>query len=324
MGAVAGRYRNRGALLASILEERIVIVDGAMATRIQTFGLDESDYRGARFRNHDRPLMGSHEVLSITRPDLIRSIHREYVEAGADILTTNTFRANALTLSSYGLADEVYAINLAAAQLASNVRYEMEETAPDWPRFVAGAVSTPDAAPETYIDQIRGLVDGGIDILLLETVFDTPNAIGALYAFEKYFPNPGTRIPVVVSATITEDGRLPSGETLEEFWNVLSPRELWGVGINCALGPSQMGPYLEQLADIATVFLVCCPNAGLPGPSAHYRVSPGDMASMMAGFAARGWLNAAGGCCGTGPDHIRRIREALHPQVPGQRPRRVR
>ncbi len=324
MEEAASRNSDSGTALTRLLEERIAILDGAMATRIQTLGLGESNYRGDRYRNHDRPLMGNHDLLAITQPDLIRAIHQEYLEAGADIITTNTFRANVVSMSDYGLADQVYAINLAAARLATSVRDQMEQTAPEAPRFVAGAVSGPEGPAETYTEQVRGLLDGGIDLLLLETVFDSRNAVAALDAFEQGFRNRGYRIPVVASATITEEGRLLSGETLKEFWDVVSSRGLLGVGINCAVGPRLMEPYLKQLADIATPFLVCYPNAGLPDPSRHYPESPDVMASVMEEFADKGWLNVAGGCCGTGPDHIRRIRETLSQKAPRRRPQSIR
>ncbi len=324
MEAAASRNRDSGATLSRLLEERIAILDGGMATRIQTLGLGEQDYRGEPFRNHDRPLMSNHDLLSITQPDLIRSIHREYFEAGADIITTNTFRANTLSMDSYGLADQVYAINHGAAGLAASVRDRMEETAPEGLRFVAGAVSAPEPAADVYFEQVRGLLDGGIDLLLLETVFDIRHAVAALDAFEQCFRNLGNSVPVIASATITEGGRLLSGETLQEFWKVVSSRDLFGVGINCAAGPRLMEPFMEQLADIATAFLVCYPNAGLPDPSGHYPVSPDNMASVMEEFADKGWLNVAGGCCGTGPEHIRQIRETLLQKTPRRRPPAIR
>ena len=323
MAEAACQYRGRGAALAGLLEERIAILDGAMATRIQTFGLGEMGYRGAQFRNHDRPLMGNYDLLSITQPDLIRSIHRDFLQAGADIITTNSFGANAINLGGSGLTDQVYAINLAAARIATSARRTMEQAAPEWPRFVAGAVSAPDAPAEVYTEQVRGLLDGSVDLLLLETVFDTGNAIAALDAFEECFQIWGRRIPVIVSASITHLGRLLSGETLEEFWNVMSARGLFGVGINCSVGPSLMEPCLEQLSNIATPFLVCYPNAGLPDPSGQYLESPDDMASVMEKFADKGWLNLAGGCCGTRPEHVRRMGERLRQKVPRRRPQAI-
>ena len=309
--AVRGN-RDSGAGLVRLLEERIVILDGAMATRIQTLGLGEPDYRG------------SHDLLSITQSELIRSIHREYLEAGADIITTNTFGANVVSMSHYGLDDQVYAINLAAAELATSVRDKMDETVHGELRFVAGAVSAPDARIETYTEQVRGLLDGGVDLLLLETVFDVRNAIAAVDAFEQGFRYQGFSIPVIASATITEEGLLPSGETLRDFWNVISSRELLAVGINCAVGPHLMEPHLKEFSDIATPFMACYPNAGLPDPSGSYLESPDDLVSVMGEFANNGWLNIAGGCCGTGPDQIRRMRETLRKNAPRRRPQALR
>lgn len=321
MAEAPRRKRDNRAALARLLENRIAILDGAMATEIQSFGLGEAEYRGEGFRNHDRPLIGNHDLLSITRPDLIRSIHQEYLDAGADIITTNTFRANVISMSAYGVADQVYDINRHAAWLASSVRNKQEQNDPDWPRFVAGAVSAPEGKAEAYFEQVRGLLLGGVDLLLLETVFDTRHAVAALDACDQCFRNLGYRVPVIASATLTEEGRLPSGETLEDFWNRVAPRGLFGVGINCGVGGRLMEPYLEQLSEIATAFVACYPNAGLPDASGRYLETAGDMASVMEEFANKGWLNIAGGCCGTGPDHIRRIRETLRQKTPRRRPK---
>ena len=311
---------DRTVMLRHLLEERIAILDGAMATRIQAYALSEAHYRGAEFRNHDAPVMGNYELLSITQPDLIRSIHLEYLEAGADIITTNTFRANLLSMGGYGLAENVYAVNLAAAELASSVRDRVEKTVPDRPRFVAGAVSAPDAPAEAYAQQVLGLLDGGVDVLLLETVFDTRNAIAALDAFDQCFSNRGHRIPVVISATINAAGTLPSGETIGDFWGSVARFDVFAVGINCSLGPSVMESHLEQLSNVATSFVTYHPNAGLPGPNGQYPDTPDRIALALAQFADRGWLNVAGGCCGTGPEHVRRIREELWEKTPRKRP----
>ena len=320
MVEATGRNRDRGAALTRLLEDRIAILDGAMATQILSLGLGERDYRGVQFEAHDCPLMGNHDLLSITQPDLIGPIHRAYLEAGADIITTNTFRANGVSMDGYRLSDRVFEINFAAARLAANVRDSMEQTAPDWPRFVAGAVSAPTPESKAYTEQVRGLLDGGIDFLLLETVFDAHNALAALNAFEECFRNRDRDVPVVVSATISARGRLLSGETLERFWSLISAHRLLGVGINCAAGPRQMEPYVKRLAEIASPYIICYPNAGLPDSQGHYGESPETIASVMAAFADRGWLNIAGGCCGTGPEHVRRIGETLSRKAPRQRP----
>lgn len=311
---------DRMVMLQHLLEERIAILDGAMATRIQAYTLSEAHYRGAEFRNHDAPVMGNYELLSITQPDLIRSIHLEYLEAGADIITTNTFRANLLSMGGYGLAENVYAVNLAAARLASSVRDRVEKAVPNWPRFVAGAVSAPDAPAEAYTEQVLGLLDGGVDVLLLETVFNTRNAIAVLDAFDQCFSSRGHRMPVVISATINAAGALPSGETIGDFWQSVAEHGVFAVGINCSLGPSVMESHLEQLSKVATSFVTCHPSAGLPGPGGQYPDTPDRIALALAQFAERGWLNVAGGCCGTGPEHVRRIREELWEKTPRKRP----
>jgi 5-methyltetrahydrofolate--homocysteine methyltransferase len=323
MAEAPRRKRDNRAALTRLLENRIAILDGAMATEIQSFNLGEPEYRGEQFRGHDRPLIGNYDLLSITRPDLIRSIHQEYLDAGADIITTNTFRANVISMSAYGVADQVYEINRSAAWIASRVRNTMEQNDPDWPRFVAGAVSAPEGKAEAYFEQVRGLLLGGVDLLLLETVFDTRHGVAALDAFDQCFRNLGYSVPVIASATITEEGRLLSGETLEQFWNLVAPRGLFGVGINCAVGPRLMAPYLEQLSEIATAFVACYPNAGLPDSARHYLESPEDMACVMEELADKHWLNIAGGCCGTGPDHIRLIRETLGQRAPRRLPQTI-
>jgi 5-methyltetrahydrofolate--homocysteine methyltransferase len=321
--------------LKSLLRKRIVILDGPMGTMIQSFKLDESGYRG-QFTNHPHDLKGNNDLLNLTQPEIVKSIHRQYFEAGADICETNTFNANALSQSDYKTEHLVYDINLAGARL---VRQAADEFS-DRPRFVAGAlgptnrtasmspdVNNPafratafDALVHAYYEQTRGLMDGGVDTLLVETVFDTLNAKAALFAIQKYFDETGRRVPVMVSVTITDNsGRTLSGQTVEAFWNSVSHVDLLSVGINCALGAQQMRPYVEELANVAPVYMSCYPNAGLPNAFGGYDELPQTTSAILKDFAANGWLNIVGGCCGTTPDHIRAIANAvreLPPRVP--------
>jgi len=321
------------------LRSRIVILDGAMGTMIQAFKLDEAAYRG-RFKDHPEALKGNHDLLNLTQPDIIRSIHRQYLEAGADIIETNTFNSNAVSMSDYKMESLVYDLNLAGARLAREAAAGVIAADPDRPRFVAGCVgptnrtasmspdvnnpafrsTTFDFLVDTYYEQTRGLMDGGIDLLLLETVFDTINAKAALFAFEKYFEASGRRVPIMVSVTITDNsGRTLSGQTVEAFWNSIAHASLLSVGINCALGGKQMRPYVQELSRVAPIFMSCHPNAGLPNAFGGYDETAGETAAILRDFASNGWVNIAGGCCGTTPEHIRAIAEAvrgLKPRIP--------
>ena len=276
--------RNVAEEIERLLEDRILILDGAMGTMIQAFKLDESGYRG-KFKDHPAELKGNNDLLNITQPELIKSIHRQYLDAGADIIETNTFNSNAISMSDYKMESMVYELNLWGARLARQVADEFMTADPSRPRFVAGSVgptnrtasmspdvnnpafraATFDALVAAYYEQTRGLVDGGTDMLLAETIFDTLNAKAALFAFEKYFSETGRQVPVMASVTITDNsGRTLSGQTIEAFWNSISHASLLSVGINCALGGKQMRPYVEELSEIAPVYLSCHPNAGLP------------------------------------------------------------
>ena len=324
-------------LLESFLRERIVILDGAMGTMVQRYCLDEAAYRGPAFAGHPRDLRGNHDVLSLTQPDLIGAIHREYLAAGADIIETNTFSSNAVSMADYGLEHMVRDLNLAAARIARKAADEFSSRDPARPRFVAGAMGptnktaslSPDVAnpgyraitfralAAAYYEQVRALAEGGVDVILVETVFDTLNAKAALFAVERYFAERGSRLPVMVSVTITDaSGRTLSGQTPEAFWISVSHIPLLSIGINCALGAAQMRPYLEELAGLVPNYLSCYPNAGLPNEFGEYDETPGEMAAALSGFASEGWLNIAGGCCGTTPDHIRAISEAVRPFAP--------
>jgi 5-methyltetrahydrofolate--homocysteine methyltransferase len=326
---------DRTAELHDLLRRRILILDGAMGTMIQRYKLDEAAYRGARFASHRRDLKGANDLLCLTRPNVIEEIHRQYLEAGADIIETNTFNAQAISMSDYGLESTVYEINLEAARIARRAADAVSTK--ERPRFVAGAmgptnrtaslspdVNNPafrgvsfDELVDAYYEEVRGLVDGGVDILLPETTFDTLNLKAAIFAIEKYFADHHLRLPVMLSVTITDaSGRTLSGQTVEAFWNSVSHAPALSVGINCALGAAEMRPHVEELAAISPLFISCYPNAGLPNALGAYDETPQSMAKLLREFAESGWLNVVGGCCGTTPDHIRAIAEAVKDQKP--------
>jgi len=327
--------------IEQLLRSRILIMDGAMGTMIQAYKLDEAGYRG-HFKDHPADLKGNNDLLNLTQPQIIADIHRQYLEAGADILETNTFNSNAISMSDYRMERFVYDLNLAGARLARAAVDAAMAAGSRQPRFVAGCVgptnrtasispdvnnpafrsTTFDTLVDTYYEQTRGLMDGGVDLLLVETVFDTINAKAALFAFEKYFEDAGRRVPVMVSVTITDNsGRTLSGQTVEAFWNSISHARLLSVGINCALGGKQMRPYVQELARVAPVFMTCHPNAGLPNAFGGYDETAAETASILREFAANGWVNIVGGCCGTTPEHVRAIAGAvrgLKPRVPSR------
>src|SRR5213596_1617855 len=333
--------RNEAEEIRRLLEDRILILDGAMGTMIQMFKLDEAGYRG-HFRDHPADLKGNNDLLTLTQPELIKSIHRQYLEAGADIIETNTFNSNPISMSDYKMESMVYELNLGGARLARQVADAFTAADPSRPRFVAGSVgptnrtasmspdvnnpafraTTFDALVAAYYEQARGLVDGGAHVLLAETIFDTLNAKAALFAFEKCFSETGRRVPVMVSVTITDNsGRTLSGQTIEAFWNSISHSELLSVGINCALGGRQMRPYVEELSRVAPVYMSCHPNAGLPNAFGGYDETAGETSAILRDFAANGWLNIVGGCCGTTPEHIKAIAEAVRGLKPRAIPR---
>ena len=334
---------SRTALLESLFKQRILILDGAMGTMIQTFKLTEADFRGKRFADFPHDLRGNNDLLTLTRPDVIRSIHAGYMEAGADILETNTFNSNAASMSDYHMQDLVYELNFAAAKLAQEVAQSFEAKTPEKPRFVAGVIGpttkTASISPDVndpgfrgitydqlvadYTESIRGLVDGGVDILLVETIFDSLNAKAALFAIDQYFEDHGIRLPIMISVTITDaSGRTLSGQTPEAFWNSVSHTRPLSVGINCALGAELMRPYIEELAGVANVYTSVHPNAGLPNPLSEtgYDESPEYTANQIKGFAESGFVNVVGGCCGTTPAHIKAIAEAVSAIAPRQVP----
>jgi 5-methyltetrahydrofolate--homocysteine methyltransferase len=327
--------------LVDTLKRRIVFIDGAMGTMIQARKLEEADYRGKEFADHKRDLRLCNDVLNITQPTIIEDIHRQYLEAGADIIETNTFNANAISMAEYRLQGYVYEINKAGAQVARRAANGFVSKNPGRLCWVAGSIgptsrtasasqdiSSPasravtfDQLRDAYYEQIRGLVDGGVDLLLVETIFDTLNGKAALFAAQQYFEDTGLRLPLMASVTIVDlSGRTLSGQTVEAFWISVSQAPLLSVGINCALGAKQMRAHIEELSRIAPIFTSCYPNAGLPNSFGGFDETPESMSADLREFASSGWVNIVGGCCGTTPAHIRAIREAIQ----GIPPRRCR
>jgi 5-methyltetrahydrofolate--homocysteine methyltransferase len=325
--------------IEQLLRERILILDGPMGTMIQAVQLDEAGFRG-RFTDHPVPLKGNNDLLNLTQPEIIKGIHRQYLDAGADILETNTFNSNAISMADYKMESLVYDLNLAGARLARSAADEAMAAGSGQSRFVAGCVGptnrTASMSPDVnnpafrstsfdtlvsaYYEQTRGLMDGGVDLLLVETVFDTINAKAALFAFEQYFLDVDRRVPIMISVTITDNsGRTLSGQTVEAFWNSVCHANPLSVGINCALGGKQMRPYVEELSRAAGVFMSCHPNAGLPNAFGGYDETPAETSAILRDFAMNGWLNIVGGCCGTTPEHIK----AIATSVRGLKPRIV-
>ena len=327
------------ARLKKLLEQRIVFFDGAMGTMIQRAGLGEADFRGDRFVDHPSSLQGNNDLLVLTRPDVIRGIHEEYLDAGADIIETNTFNSNAFSQADYDLQEVVYELNVAAARLAK----EATASRSDRDCYVAGAIGplsktlslspdvddpgyralTFDEAREAYAEQVHGLLDGGVDLLLVETIFDTLNAKAALCAIEDVFQEKGVRLPIVISVTIVDkSGRTLSGQTVEAFYLSIEHARPLAVGINCSLGAEEMRPFLKELAGVADCYVHCYPNAGLPNAFGGYDQTPERMSELLRGFAVDGMINIIGGCCGTTPDHIRDIVEAVRKVPPRPKPQR--
>ena len=323
----------RAQALPEILRQRIVILDGAMGTMIQRYKLGEADYRGERFKDHPKDLKGNNELLQFTRPDVIREIHEQYLAAGADIIETNTFGATSVAQEDYGLAPVAREMNVVAARLAREAcdRY----STPDKPRFAAGALGptprtasiSPDvndpAARNVTFDELRaayreqaaGLLEGGCDLFLVETIFDTLNAKAAIFALDELMEDSGERIPVIISGTVTDaSGRILSGQTVSAFWHSVRHARPIAVGLNCALGATLMRPYIEELAKVAgDTFISCYPNAGLPNPMSEtgFDETPEITGSLVEEFAKSGFLNIAGGCCGTTPAHIADIAQRV-------------
>ena len=327
--------------LKQALQERILFLDGAMGTMIQQYKLEEGDYRGERFKDFDRSIKGNNDLLCLTQPDIIRSIHKAYLDAGTDILETNSFNATRVSQADYGLEKIVYELNVASAQLAREAADAKTAENPVYPRFVAGVLGptsrTASISPdvnnpgyrninfatlvENYYEATRGLVDGGADIILIETIFDTLNAKACVYAVEQYFEDHQLKLPIMISGTITDaSGRTLSGQTTEAFWNSLAHSKPISIGLNCALGADALRPYVEELSNCADTFVSAHPNAGLPNEFGEYDETPGQMAEVIEGFARDGFLNIVGGCCGTTPDHIRAIKTRVEKYPPRKVP----
>ena len=328
----------RAQALPAILEKRIAILDGAMGTMIQRFKLSEADYRGERFKDFTKDVKGNNELLSLTRPDVIRDIHEGYLAAGADMIETNTFGATTIAQEDYHMADLALEMNRASAALARAACDKF--STPDKPRYAVGALGpTPKTASispdvndpgarnvdfeslrKAYYEQTQALVEGGVDVLLVETIFDTLNAKAALFAIEEYFADSGERLPLIISGTVTDaSGRILSGQTVTAFWHSVRHARPLAIGLNCALGATLMRPYIQELAKVADdTFISCYPNAGLPNPMSDtgFDETPDVTSRLLHEFAAEGLVNIVGGCCGTTPDHIGAIQQAVSPLAP--------
>ena len=310
------------------LKERILIIDGAMGTMIQRHKLEEADYRGTRFKDWHSDVKGNNDLLSITQPEIIIAIHLQYLNAGADIIETNTFSSTSIAQADYDMQSLAYELNVASAKCAKEAVKQSGKTA-----WIAGAIGplnktlslspdvnnpgfravTFDEVAASYTEQIKGLVDGGVDIILIETIFDTLNAKAAIYATKNYFRNNNLpELPIMISGTITDaSGRTLSGQTLEAFYTSIAHANPLSVGLNCALGAQEMRPHIEELSQIASCFTSAYPNAGLPNAFGEYDEQPHETAHIIQEWAANGWLNIVGGCCGTTPDHIKHIADKV-------------
>ena len=328
---------DRTGLLKSLLAERILLMDGAMGTMIQDYGLIEEDYRGRRFADHPTEVKGNNDLLNLSQPGIVRDIHTEFLDAGADILETNTFNSTTTAQADYGLQGAVYDLNLEGARLARAAADAVQARTPERPRFVAGVLGptnrTASISPEVndpgfravtfdglaaaYAEAVRGLVDGGADMLLIETVFDTLNAKAAIHAISRHFDDHGVSLPIMVSGTITDaSGRTLSGQTAEAFWNSVAHARPLVVGFNCALGAKELRPHVQAISQVAGVHVSTHPNAGLPNEFGEYEESPASMASFIREFAESGFVNVVGGCCGTTPDHIEAMADAIRGVAP--------
>ncbi len=324
------------AQLDALARQRILVIDGAMGTMIQGHKLDEAGYRGERFKDWAHDLKGNNDLLVLTQPQIIREIHRKYLTAGADFIETNTFNSQTISLADYKMEELAYELNYEAAKLA---RLEVDAAStPERPRFVAGALGptnrTASISPDVndpgkrnvsydglvmaYCESTRGLIDGGAQVLLIETIFDTLNAKAAIFAVEQVFEEKGVRLPVIISGTITDaSGRTLSGQVTEAFWNSVRHARPFAIGFNCALGGKEMRPYIVELGKLADCYVSCYPNAGLPNAFGEYDERPEDTAEIIAEFADAGLVNIVGGCCGTTPGHIGSIDQ----HVRGKKPR---
>ncbi|MFP6762360.1 MAG: homocysteine S-methyltransferase family protein, partial [Planctomycetaceae bacterium] len=322
--------------LLNLLDDRILVLDGAMGSLIMGQGPTEQDYRGDLFASHPVDLKNANDVLCLTQPQIIEDIHRQYLEAGSDIIETDTFNANVISLEEFALAGQTYAINKAAAEIANRAAEAFSTV--DRPRFVAGSIgptkvqlslnpAEPGVRPTTfedmvasYTEQIRGLIDGGVDLLLPETSFDTLNMKACLFAIGTYFEEHHIDVPVMVSGTIFDGGRSLTAQSIEAFYTSLCHFPMLSIGLNCALGPAQMRPYVETLSGLADCHISCYPNAGMPDGMGGFDSSPAEVAENIRDFAEQGWVSIVGGCCGTTPEYIHRIREAVQDVRPRRRP----
>lgn len=318
-----------------------MIIDGAMGTMIQKYHLSEEQYRGERFKDIEQLVKGNNDLLCLTQPHIISEIHKQFLEAGADIIETNTFNAQSISMEDYKMKDLVYEINLEAAKIAKLAAQEYTDINPDKPRFVAGAVGptnrTASLSPDVnnpgfravtfndlcvaYTEQVLALLEGGVDLLLVETIFDTLNAKAALFAINTIKEEKGIDIPVMVSGTITDaSGRTLSGQTPEAFWNSLSHANILSIGLNCALGAKDMMPHISDISKVSWVYTTAYPNAGLPNEFGQYDESPEAMANVVEEFMKEGWVNMIGGCCGTTPEHIKAIADKAKKYAPREVP----
>jgi len=319
------------------LEKRILVIDGAMGTMIQRHKLQEADYRGERFKDWHCDVKGNNDLLSITQPQIITGIHKQYLDAGADIIETNTFSSTSIAQADYDMQSLAYELNVASAKCAREAIQQSGKTA-----FVAGAIGplnktlslspdvnnpgyravTFDEVVTAYYEQIKGLVDGGVDVLLIETIFDTLNAKAAIFAIKKYFHDTNKpELPIMISGTITDaSGRTLSGQTLEAFYISVMHANPLSVGLNCALGAHEMRPHIEELSQIASCYVSAYPNAGLPNAMGEYDERPEDTGHYLEEWAKEGWVNIVGGCCGTTPDHIKHIADHVKKLQPRELP----
>ena len=322
--------------IKSALDRRILIIDGAMGTMIQRHNLDEAGYRGDRFKDWPSDLKGNNDLLSLTRPDIIKEIHKQYLEAGADIIETNTFSSTAIAQADYNMQSLAYELNVASAKIARQAIAEFSinhQPSTINQKYIAGAIGpmnktlslSPDVnnpgfrsvsfdeVSEAYYEQVKGLVEGGVDLLLIETIFDTLNAKAAIFAIKKYFRDTKkSELPVMISGTITDaSGRTLSGQTLEAFYTSIAHAKPLSVGLNCALGAAEMRPHIEELSGLATCYTSAYPNAGLPNSMGAYEEEPEETAHFLEEWAKEGFVNIVGGCCGTTPEHIRHIAEKV-------------
>ena len=333
---------NDDSKVGQLLQHRILVLDGAMGTMIQDLNFSEEEFRGELFRDHHIPLQGANDLLSLSQPQAIHDIHKAYLDAGADIIETNTFNAQSISLADYELEEKAYQLNKASAEIACRAAASVTLETPEKPRFVCGSIGptnrtaslSPDVSnPEyrnvnfdqlvaAYSEQTRGLLDGGVDLLMIETIFDTLNAKAAIFAVNRSFENLGKKVPLMISGTIVDaSGRTLSGQTLEAFYYSIRHAKPFSVGLNCALGAAQLRPYLEELSGISEVPISCHPNAGLPNAFGEYDESPELTASIIKEFAEDGFINIVGGCCGTTPSHITAISTATEGLAPRSVPK---